>query len=137
LSSIQARAKTHNEMALAKVHAKIENEQQALDSKKTQIEEKLTRAATKRSDPAEKARAYNAKVQEKLEHLVSETQEAADSRKARIEAKLIEAASRREEVIGQVKAAAAQSAAPRASASQSPTKNQSQKAATDGAAAQE
>lgn len=106
------------------MQTKIENEQHAKDSKKSQIEEKLTRAATKRTDPAEKARAYNAKVQEKLESLVSEHQEAADSRKARIEAKLTEAASRREEVIGLVKAAAAQSAAPRATASQSPSKHQ-------------
>ena len=44
-----------------------------MDSKKTQIEEKLNRAATKRPNPAEKARAYNAKVQEKLEHLVNES----------------------------------------------------------------
>jgi len=43
----------------------------ALDTKKFQIEEKLTRAAVKRTDPAEKARAYNAKVQERLENLVS------------------------------------------------------------------
>jgi len=87
-------------MALAKIQSKIENEQQAMDSKKSQIEEKLTRAATKRTDPAEKARAYNAKVQEKLETLVTEAQEASGSRKARLEAKLSEAASRRQEVIG-------------------------------------
>lgn len=77
-----------------------------------------------RSDPAEKARAYNAKVQEKLESLVTGNQEAAELRKARIAAKLTEAASRREEVIDLVKATAAQSAAPRAAASKSPSKHQ-------------
>jgi|EP00354_Favella_ehrenbergii_P011142 hypothetical protein len=61
---------------------------------------------------------------------MSGQQEEADTRKARIEAKLTEAASRREDLIGQVKATAAQSAAPRAAASQSPSKNQ-------GAAAEE
>lgn len=57
-------------MAIARVQARQETEQQALDSKKTQIEEKLTRAATKRVDPAEKARAYNAKVHEKVSSIV-------------------------------------------------------------------
>jgi len=106
-------------------------EQEALVNKKTKIEEKLTRAATKRADPAEKARAYNAKVQEKLSTMAVDQQEAAQSRKARIEAKLTVAASRREELIVQVKATAAQSAAPRAAASQSPTKIQGSAAAED------
>jgi len=123
-------------LAAAKKQSKVEKEEQALDSKKTQIEEKLTRAATKRQDPAEKARAYNAKVQERRETLVNETQEAADLRKARIEAKLNEAASRREEVIERMKAAAAQSAAPRVNSSQSPAKYPAE-AAADTAAAEE
>lgn len=50
---------------------------------------------------------------------------------ARIEAKLTGAASRREDLIGQVKATAAQSAAPRATASQSPSKKQAAAAAED------
>lgn len=82
-------------------------EQQALDTKKSLIEEKLCRAANKRADPAEKARAYNAKVQEKLSTMATDQQEAADTRLARIEAKLTGAASRREDLIVQVKATAA------------------------------
>ena len=87
------------------------------------------RAASKRVDPAEKARAYNQKVQEKLTVIASEQQEEADTRKARIEAKLTGAAERREGVIEQVKTTAAQSSAPRAAAgSQSPSKQSSQAA---------
>ena len=103
--------------------ARIAEERKELDTKKTQIEEKLVRAANNRADPAEKARAYNQKVQEKLTVIASDHQFEADSRMARIEAKLIEAANRREGVIEQVKSTAAQSAAPRgAAASQSPEK---------------
>jgi len=90
----------------------------ALDTKKFQIEEKLTRAAVKRCDPAEKARDHNAKVLEKLENLVNGHQEAADSGKVRIETKLNEAATRRESVICQLKATAAQSAIPGAASQQ-------------------
>ena len=79
LSSIQERAKTHNDMALARAQQRQEEELRELDSKKTQIEEKLTRAATNRPDPAEKARAYNQRVQERLSSLVSVQQEAAEA----------------------------------------------------------
>jgi len=46
----------------SRAQARMEEEQREIDTKKTQIEEKLTRAATLRVDPAEKARAYNQKV---------------------------------------------------------------------------
>ena len=59
LQSIQEKAKTHNLMAIARVQEKQEQELRELEEKMTLIEEKLTRAATNRADPAEKARAYN------------------------------------------------------------------------------
>lgn len=97
--SIQNKAKTHNEKVAASRLARHEEEQRQVDSKKTQIEEKLSRAASNRNDPAEKARAYNAKYQEKLSTISFEHQESIEERKAKIEAKLSEAASRREGVI--------------------------------------
>lgn len=62
LSSIQEKAKTHNEKARERVQRIQEEEQREADLKKTQIAEKLNRAATNRADPAEKARVYNQKV---------------------------------------------------------------------------
>ena len=62
LSSIQEKAKTHNEKARERVQRIQEEEQREADIKKTQIAEKLNRAATNRADPAEKARVYNQKV---------------------------------------------------------------------------
>lgn len=110
-------------MAQARAQARQEEEQRELDSKKTQIEEKLSRAAENRVDLSEKAKAHNAKVQEKVSIALSTEQEAAGSRLARMEAKLSEAASRREDKIEQVKTTAAQSAIPRgAASSMSPSK---------------
>lgn len=59
LNTIQEKAKTHNEKARERVQRIQEEEQREADLKKTQIAEKLNRAATNRADPAEKARVYN------------------------------------------------------------------------------
>jgi len=113
--SITEKAKEHNLLIHTRAQARLQEEQREIDSKKTQIEEKLTRAANLRSDPAEKAKVHNQKVQEKVTNAVTCQMEAADSRKQRIDAKLEEAASRRGEVIEQVQQKAAQSAVPRGS----------------------
>ena len=57
---------------MARAQARLEEEQREMDTKKTQIEEKLTRAATLRIDPAEKARTHNQKVQEKVTNINEE-----------------------------------------------------------------
>lgn len=54
-----AKAKSHNEMAQARAQARVEEEQREIDSKKTLIEEKLTRAAENRVDLSEKAKVHN------------------------------------------------------------------------------
>ena len=100
----------------SRAQARMEEEQREIDTKKTQIEEKLTRAATLRVDPAEKARAYNQKVQEKVTNINSEQMTGADERKQRIDAKLEEATLRREEAIELAKQKAALSAVPRGAA---------------------
>jgi len=105
--SITEKAKEHNLLIHTRAQARLQEEQREIDSKKTQIEEKLTRAANLRSDPAEKAKVHNQKVQEKVTNAVTCQMEAADSRKQRIDAKLEEAASRRGEVIEQVQQKAA------------------------------
>jgi len=57
---------------LTRAQARLEEEQREMDTKKSQIEEKLTRAATLRIDPAEKARTHNLKVQEKVTNINEE-----------------------------------------------------------------
>lgn len=59
MASITEKAKEHNLMALARAQNHQEEEQRELDSKKSAIEEKLTRAASLRVDPSEKAREHN------------------------------------------------------------------------------
>ena len=109
-------------MALARAQARQRDEQRELDSKKSAIEDKLTRAANNRADPSEKAREHNQRVQEKVTTVMSELSESAESMKVRIETKLNEAASRRENALEQVKTTAALSATPKSAASQSPQK---------------
>jgi len=86
------------------VQSKAEEAKEELDTRKAKFEDKMTRAASVKSDAKlEKAKAYNEKHQQRVEGLQLEQQKELDDKKSRIEVKLTKAAERRDEVIEQVK----------------------------------
>jgi len=86
------------------VQSKAEEAKEELDTKKAKFEDKMTRAASFKSDTKlEKAKAYNEKHQQRVEGLQLEQQKELDDKKSKIEVKLTKAAERRDEVIEQVK----------------------------------
>merc|ERR1712194_236168 len=104
LNDIQEKAKVHNQKVMQNVQSKAEEAKEELDTKKAKFEDKMTRAASFKSDTKlEKAKAYNEKHQQRVEGLQLEQQKELDDKKSKIEVKLTKAAERRDEVIEQVK----------------------------------
>merc|ERR1712110_501570 len=134
LTTIQERAKTHNnkvqlvrERKSSRDKAQAEKAQTEMTQKhtsaeqrtvdklngiqeKAKFEDKMSRASSFKSQKLENAKAYNEKHQQKVEGYQTEQQKELEDKKTKIEDKLSKAAERRDEVITQVKQTAAQSA---------------------------
>ena len=114
LTSIQEKAKIHNQKVSQNILTKAVEHKEELSTMKARIENKMARInALQNEEKLEKAKAYNEKHQQKVEGFLSEQQrklKELETKKSNIESRLNKAAERRDEVITQVKLAAAQSA---------------------------
>ena len=111
LTSIQEKAKIHNQKVSQNILTKAVEHKEELSTMKARIENKMARInALQNEEKLEKAKAYNEKHQQKVEGFLSEQQrklKELETKKSNIESRLNKAAERRDEVITQVKLTAA------------------------------
>lgn len=111
LTSIQEKAKIHNQKVSQNILAKAVEQREEVNSMRARIENKMARInALQNEEKLEKAKAYNEKHQQKVEGFLSEQWKELETKKSNMENRLTKAAERRDEVITQVKLTAAQSA---------------------------
>ena len=114
LTSIQEKAKIHNQKVSQNILTKAVENEEELNSMKARIENKMARInALQNDEKLEKVKAYNEKHQQKVEDFLTAQQKKLKelkTKKSNIESRLNKAAERRDEVITQVKLTAAQSA---------------------------